>query len=193
MIWPFERAEKKELAQAASAAPSSPPPVSLMLPESERVSSVSPLLESGGRVMITNGGPHPAERWAQGTAEHIIQIPSSIVGERLIAAQEFRQRVQRALVPHHAGVQQNEREKLLADIEHLLKPLDPEPFLDAVLREVQDAAKGTEWEAAFAEPDRLAAIRHEIAIHFRTVQHIERSWHADARPDHPVVKLWCGR
>lgn len=41
-----------------------------------------PSLVNGGMLMITNGGPHPAEKWAEATARMIVDVADNISGER---------------------------------------------------------------------------------------------------------------
>jgi len=72
--WPWKKPATTLPTPPLIPAPPAPVAVSMVLPEAERKSSLTPHFESGGRVMITNGGPHPPELWAQATAEHVIQI-----------------------------------------------------------------------------------------------------------------------
>lgn len=150
-------------------------------------STITPQVDGAGRVMITNGGPHPPDFWAQATAEHIAPIAPSMTGARRLAALALQARIQEALTPHHQAVQDTERGKIAADPERLLAPVDPEPHLDAALAAIQAAAAGTEWEAHFRDPAVVETIRREIGIHFATAQHIERSWHADRNPALPAA------
>jgi hypothetical protein len=169
------------------------PTASLTLPEGERTSTLTPLPQDGKphpRIMITNGGPHPPVLWAQATAEHLVQIPPSLTGARRSAALELQLAVAAALEPHHARVQETERSKLAADHKHLLTELDGGPHLDAAVAAIQGAARGTEWEAHFADSERVQVIRHELGVHFRTAQHIERSWHCDRNPAHPAAQAY---
>lgn len=149
--------------------------------------------------MITDGGPHPAEVWAQVTAEHIAPIGPDVTGHRRLAALALQANIATAIEQHHQSVMDVERSKLAADPNHIVAPVDPGAHLDAAVAAVQEAAKGTEWEDHFADPDdgrtkdgkvtnsRLALIRQEIGTHFATVQHIEKSWHADKNPSHPAA------
>jgi hypothetical protein len=193
-MWPFK--PKPELTATApkQAAPTpAVAPASLALPDGPLTHSLSPYVEGTGRVMITNGGAHPPELWAQATAQHIAPINPKLSGRRYSAALELQLAIAAALEPHHGNVQTIEKGKLTADPAHLLTDLDPEPHLDDVIKVILAIAKGTEWEAHFARADVQAAIRLEVGVHFATSQHIERSWHVDRNPDHPHAAAWRAR
>lgn len=103
----------------------------------ELKSSITPHIDKIGRVMVTNGGAHPPEFWAQVTAEQIAPINSGMTGKRLRAAQALQGAIADALEPHHEKVQAEATE------------INPEPYLESVLDDIQNAAKGTEWESHF--------------------------------------------
>jgi hypothetical protein len=151
---------------------------------------VTPFAPGAGRVMITDHGPHPADAWAQITAEHIAPINPDMAGQRRTKALKLQMAIADALEPHHQAVQDAERARLGADAAHIMAPPDPEPHLDAAVAAIRGAAQGTEWESHFAGPERLALIRREIGIHFATAQHIEKSWHADRNPAHPAARAF---
>jgi len=152
--------------------------------------TITPYQKGAGRIMITNGGPHPPESWAQVTAEHIAPIAVGLAGTRYVAAMKLQMAITEALTPHHQAVQHHEREKLAGDPAHVMTDLDPSAHLDVAMQAIIDAAAGTEWEAHFAQPDVQAVIRQELGAHFATAQHIERSWHVDRNPAHPHAAAW---
>lgn len=137
------------------------------------------------QVLVTNGGPHPPESWAIATAQHIAPIDEELQktdGARHLAALKLQAAIADALVPHHANVQAHEKSSLasLGDA-HLSSELGASDCVDEAVVAVQQAAKGTPWEAHFQEPEVIAAIHHEIHVHFRTAQQIERQWHCDRK------------
>lgn len=156
-------------------------------------SRVTPHVPGGARIMITDGGAHPPEFWAQVTAEHIAPISPDLTGHRRDAALRLQLEIQKALEPHHHKVQHHEKGKLAADPDHLMTDVDPEPHLEEAMADILAAAKGTEWEGHFAKPEVLAAIRQEVGAHFATAQHIERSWHVDRNPKHKHAQAWRKR
>jgi hypothetical protein len=151
---------------------------------------ITPFDPKAGRLMITDGGPHPAEAWAQVTAEHIAPLGPDVTGRRRARGLELQLAIAAALEPHHQTVQDTERGKLIANLDHIANPVDPEPHLDEAMTAIAAAAKGTEWEAHFNDPERLALMRLEVGTHFATAQHIEKSWHADRNPTHPAAKAF---
>lgn len=146
-------------------------------------SRITPYTPNAVRIMITDGGPHPADFWAQVTAEHIAPIKEDMTGARHAAALRLQAKIAEALEPHHARVQENEKAKCTNDAAHHLLAVEPEVHAGAdanlAIADIVAAAAGTEWEAHFKDAAVQAEIREEVKRHFATAQHIERSWHAD--------------
>ena len=147
-----------------------------------------PALVNGGMLMITNGAPHPAEKWAEATARLIVDVADNIAGERRGAAIKLQGAVIEALEKHHNLVQKGERGKISSDGHSRLgTQINAEDHLsvaDAVA-EIQECAKGTQWESDFAKPEAVAHIDKLLRQHFHTSMAIERSWHADRNPTTP--------
>lgn len=137
------------------------------------------------RILVTNGGPHSADKWAEATASHIVDIADHIAGERRGAAIKLQAAIIDILTTHHTTVQSGERDKILADGHPRLQAdLDPGQHLsiDDVVAEIIGAAQGTQWESDFNAPETPAHIKALLTQHFATSMHIERSWHADRNP-----------
>ncbi len=136
-------------------------------------------------VMVTNGGPHPPETWAISTAQVICPIDDDLQktnGARHLAALKLQSAIAGALVAHHAAVQADERGSLSANAEaHLATDLDADTRAEVALAAVQKAAIGSPWDAHFQNPEVAKTIKHEIHVHFRTAQQIERQWHLDRK------------
>lgn len=144
-------------------------------------------------VLVTNGGPHPADKWAVATAEHIFPIDPSVVGDRFLAAKKLQLAIAVALEPHHEGVQEAERAKLAAaGDDHLQTPHDPLAAAEAALAEIQAAAAGTPWEAHFADAEVQRVVIQEVGNHFATAEHIERQWHCHRNPS-DAAKAWLAQ
>lgn len=148
-------------------------------------SYLTPHFEDGGRLMITNNGPHPAELWAQATAEHIAPIAPEVTGKRRIAAMALQAAIMEALQPHYDDAQSKERDKLTADTDYVMSDLDASDHVKAAVTSIQGAAKDTDWEAHFQRPEVVDMISGIMMTHFHTAQMVERGWHIDRNPDHP--------
>ena len=139
-------------------------------------------------VLITNGGPHSAEKWAEATASHIVAIAEHVAGEKRAQAVKLEAAVIDILEGHHTSVQVGERGKI-AEVGHdrLAHDLDPEHHLvlDDVIADIAAAAKGTPWEADFAKPEMTENLRVLLSSHFATSMYIERTLHADRNPAEP--------
>ncbi len=153
-------------------------------------SRISAFLPDGGRVMITDHGPHPPDLWAQATGEHIVRIGDDVTGTRLLAARALQERVIGVLVSHHDAVQQDERGQLAASPAQFQAELDRTSRVDEIIPEIQAAAAGTEWAAHFADPDIVTMLKQEIGRHFATSRDIERGWHANRNPMLPEAMAW---
>lgn len=145
------------------------------------------------KILITNGGAHPPEKWAMMTAEQIFDIGSTVAGDRLIQAQKFQLSIAELLMPHHEKVQGDERGKLAADAEHINSGHDVEKYLDQITKEIVALAKGSPWQAHFAKPEVQTATRQVIGNHLATSQHVERLWYADKNPDCAVSQAYKAR
>jgi hypothetical protein len=137
--------------------------------------------------MITNGGDHPAELWAQATAEHLLPIAPNMTGKRLRAAQALQNKVADAIEPHHQGVKDVEQKKLDADAAQIMVEPNAEEHIDDAVAAVLACFAGTEWSDKPNDPAYVAMVRTEVGVHFRTSQLIAKSWHADRNPTHPAA------
>lgn len=142
------------------------------------------------RIMITNGGAHPPEKWAMVTAERIFDIGGTVAGDRLIQAQKLQLAIAEVLMPHHEKVQSTERIKLDEDRQHILSPLNTEDYLDNIMNDIVKVSKGTPWQDHFTRPEVQVAARRVITNDIATVQHVERLWHADHHPDSAESKTY---
>lgn len=139
-------------------------------------------------ILITNGGPHPADKWAEATAAQIVEIAEHVAGEKRAAAVKLQAAIIDILIDHHTKVQIGERGKI-AEIGHdrLGHDLDPSHHLtlDEVIGQIVAAAKGTAWQADLATEDAKTYLSLLLRSHFATSMRDERSWHADRNPTAP--------
>ena len=139
-------------------------------------------------ILITNGGVHPADKWAAHTAAQIadlIQVDEASESPEAGAARRAKPRFELdladALESHHRGIQESERAALVSGgAERLDAPLAVKTDdLDEAVSAVEEAAEGTPFEAHFTDPQVQDVVRQIVGTHFATVMSIERSWHAD--------------
>lgn len=142
------------------------------------------------RILVTNGGAHPPEKWAMTTAEQIFDIGTGVAGDRLIQAQKFQLTIAEILLPHHEKVQSTERTKLSDDASYLITPLSGAAYADDVIKDIVTAAKNTPWQSHFASPEVQAAAREVITQHFHTSQSAERQWFADRHPESEAAQAF---
>jgi hypothetical protein len=148
------------------------------------------------RILVTNGGAHPPEKWAMTTAEQIFDIGTGVAGDRLIQAQKFQLIIAEALMPHYEKAQTAERSKLAEDSNYIFAAPDGAAYADEAVKAIVAASQNTPWQAHFAKADVQEAARIVIADHFHTSQHSERLWFADRHPENEVAQsfkaAYCG-
>lgn len=142
--------------------------------------------------MITNGGPHPADFWADTTTGQIldlIQIKDNSQSDAAIEARQAKRDLRPILfdifMGHHEGVQSKERGALAsikkhADAcKHCDKPLELHEDAPSALEEVNAAFKATPFAEHFVKPEVQAVLIAIIGQNSADVQHIERRYHVD--------------
>lgn len=143
-------------------------------------------------IMVTNGGPHPADKWADVTTEAIcdlIQIAADSVTPEALAARKAKRDLRAQLFDvfneHHGAVQASEQNltkkiKTIAQAaDHVASPLDPLSYLDSTMVKVNAVLAATPFAAHFAKPEVQQAIVQIVGQHTVDVMHIERRWHQD--------------
>jgi hypothetical protein len=143
-------------------------------------------------VMITNGGPHPASKWAEATASHIIDIADHVAGEKRGAAIKLQAAIIDILEEDHAAAAKGEHAKVHASHDHLQTELDSSAHvdIDVTVRKIITAAAGTQWEADFAKPEMADHLKVLLTIHYNTNADIQRQCHCDRHPDVPQVQAY---
>lgn len=145
-------------------------------------------------LMVTNGGGHPADKWADKTTSDVLALlvdanPDNVTPEAAAARQ-----AKRDLVPvlfkifnaHHEATMAAEKassEKLAANHEtavaYACSPHDPTSYMKTVMAQVQDAFSKTPFAAHFAGPDGTKGLYRIIGQDTVDVMHLERRYHAD--------------
>lgn len=143
------------------------------------------------KIITTNGGPHPADKWAMTSAEEIFPMQdAALTGDHLIAAQRFQLDLAEVLEDHHDNVQTGEKESLTSHDDHCDNEIEVEHHIKAALAAVVEKSKGTVWEAHFAKPEVQKAVEVVLESHFKSAAHIERLWHADRNPDNGAAHAY---
>lgn len=142
--------------------------------------------------LITNGGPHPADKWAEITAQAItdlIQVKEDSVSDEAVTARRVKMEIKPKLfevfMEHHDGVQRTERSSLHKikrhkdACEHLVKAIELHPGAIGALEAVNKILQATPYAEHFAQEGVQLILQAIIGQHTADVQHIERRWHAD--------------
>jgi hypothetical protein len=140
--------------------------------------------------MITEGGAHPPEKWADATAAQIVDIADHVTGEKRASAVKLQAAIIDVLIAHHTMVQDGERAAIKATgLPLLAADLNGASHtdLETCINEICAAASATPWADVFATDEMRAGLQHLLTTHMNTVAYIERSLHADANPDAPEV------
>lgn len=130
------------------------------------------------KVMATDGGSHPPEKYAMATAELLTPIDPAMPAERQIAATALRAKFATALIKHHRTVKSTEIDRLkTVGHDHLDAPLDADEHVANALPDVVAASVGSPWETQHAQPEVQDVLGREIGRMFRSAMDEERQWH----------------
>lgn len=141
-------------------------------------------------VMVTDGGPHPADRWAAETAAEImsyVKVAESVDTPEARKVRRSRPRLELdiadVLEDHHDANIEHERGQIADHGDERLHH-DCTPHADHVSEAVQgviNMAKrhGEPFTSAFDSENGRAIVEKAIKVHMATAMHIERGWHAD--------------
>lgn len=139
------------------------------------------------KLMITDGGAHPADKWSDTTVEallDLIQIAQDSVTPEAAAARQAKRELSpklfAVLFKHHDSVQKHHRGALKkAKASVVGQPIDVTPHMSTA-DEVLAALAATPFAAHFAQAHVQDAVKQIIGQHTADSIHIERSWHADS-------------
>jgi hypothetical protein len=137
--------------------------------------------------MVTNGGAHPADRWAELTAEtilNLIVIVEDSVTDEAAAARAAKRDLRYVLFDilnqHHDDVQKGERGNVPTDPHaHVAAPLEPMPHVEPTMMEIRAAFAASPFAAHFAKMEVQSVLVNIVAQHTADVMHIERRYHQD--------------
>lgn len=134
--------------------------------------------------MITNNGPHPADKWAQITTSAILDLiqidaqshsPQAI--EARLAKEDLRPKLLRHFTDHHGAVQTDERKKA----RKVGATCDPSAHLEDIHSCVDELFAGTPFAEHAKNADFIETVRRIVGQHSANVMDIERRYHADRK------------
>lgn len=139
------------------------------------------------RIMITDGGPHPADKWADVTTEALMalieideksnspEITQARIAKRMLAANLFA-----VLMEGHQHAQTHERSKIAADgMKRCKAKLDPSAHAGPACSSLQEVFGASPFADHFAKPEVWTIVERIVGQHFANSMHIERRWHED--------------
>ena len=132
-------------------------------------------------VMVTNGGPHPPDMWADQSADRIVDLIKIAptfpkYDEAMQQRNILRQMIRDTMLEHHQTVQEVARSNLAVGANHMIPA---GAALGEAVRVVQQATVGTMFEEHFHKPEIAKVVEDTLRNHLNTVAHIEHSWHRD--------------
>jgi hypothetical protein len=145
-------------------------------------------------ILNSPGGNHPPEAYASALARTIFQIDPNISVERGVAAQNLLNRIAQVLTPHFNYVLKEEAEKLTTFVDHCDSNYAYlEPLARYILRELQQVAVNTPWEAKLKDAEWALVALNTIASHLASAVHVERLLFGDANPNNPAAVAYKAR
>ena len=138
------------------------------------------------KFMITDGGPHPADKWADTTTEAIldlVQIAQDSVSDAAKAARAAKRDLQpklwSLLNTHHEAVQATHRTALKKiKNSQINQPIDVTPHLGTAA-DVLKLLSITPFADHFAQQTVQDVVTQIVGQHTADSIDIERRWHAD--------------
>jgi hypothetical protein len=134
------------------------------------------------RLLITDNGKHPPEKWAMFTVEGLLEIdansPNATAGLRLKAdmVDVLSRSFDAVMVTERAALAGDSNARYAASLTPEIDSVDE--AVDALIK----CADGTPFETFYREPGKRDAVKGVVAHHFALAIDIERSTHADQNP-----------
>ncbi len=145
-------------------------------------------------ILITDGGPHGADKWAVVTAGQIISIAAGSESAGAIAGRRLELQVLDILERHYGSLQTGERGKLTAEgDDRIAAPLGGGDLCEPVVDEIIAAAAASVFVEHFAKPEVREHIHTLLHTHADNALAIERSWHARRNPDGKHARAFLDR
>lgn len=139
------------------------------------------------QIMITNGGPHPADKWADATTETILGL-IQISDDADTADAAYARQVKREMRPvlfnlfntHHGDLQKFERAECKKDGKRAgNRRFDPSTHASKAAADLHAVLAATPFASHFARPEVKEVLERIIGQHFVNSMNIERCYHRD--------------
>lgn len=139
--------------------------------------------------LVTNGGPHPPDKWASlaaGKIADLIQIADQSDSDAATAARKAKPRfaldVSEALEASFRDVTSEEESRVKdGDVTSRQAPFAVDPHLDDAVSSVVSAAAQTPFSNHFNDANVQQAVRIILKQYFLDAANIQRSWAFDAK------------
>jgi len=149
-------------------------------------------------VLTTDGGAHPADMWAEASANeiaNIVIIDDNSTSDAARAARKAKPRfaldLADALEVFHEKVQKGEKQALkLKGTDRLEDDHDYDPICEEAVKKVVEIASKTPFAEDFKKPEIQKRVHAILHADMHTVADIERSWHVDKNMHDPKAKKW---
>ena len=137
------------------------------------------------QILITNDGPHPASKWADVTANAILNLiiieptaPPDAAAQKASLAVYLRT----TLMSLHDTAQKSEDAALSVNSSHINASPDFVAYADQAVGAIQNLTVNSLFEPHFRRPDVMDYVRTVCARHFLDSMDIQRKWFADKNP-----------
>ena len=130
------------------------------------------------RIMITDHGKHPPEKWATPATDEIIQISAESSNVLLKESLEFRTKLIDLFTTHFDTVMKAEQHAIAN--KHNIT-LHSEPHVQPAADAICALAAGTNFATHFANPEVRQHIENVCNVHFKSAMNIERLHHEDIK------------
>jgi hypothetical protein len=143
------------------------------------------------KILITNGGQHPTDKWAEATAEAItdlIEIRDGSESKQAAIARRVKLEIAPKLfdifMDYHQALMDAEKAALTKKNSERallckLHGFDPSDALEAPLAKVNAILADTPFKSHFAQEHVQTVLRNIIGQHSADVMHHEHRYHAD--------------
>lgn len=140
-------------------------------------------------VMVTNGGPHPPDKWASlaaGKIADLIQIDETSNSDLTVKARKAQPRfaldLADALEPLFATVTQDELARVNSGVvTGRFDAFHPEDYVTAAMTTASAVSGATMFSEHFNDPDVQTIVRRILQETILDATNIERSWAFDAK------------